>query len=250
LGCPSSKDTVVMLPQTIKAGDTLKWKGIDPKIGTLTLTIPDGLCEQSAALGTPYPKYHVYVVEVGPQGGECTVKSQLPSSSPIPWYYKYDFEPAQGAGSIPSSSKVVQPAVEVLDIVGSCDGCGAGGKPGIRHARYGALQEQVECEEDTPNSFSPHVVDGGGNDVVITVPSTVSTVKWQKQGPGELTLTFDPAETPPCTPLTGATCTVNDKARPTKGSQPQSYFYTVSLSTCNNNTPSPGKFTFVTPPPP
>jgi hypothetical protein len=234
-GCPSRKNNVVMLPQTIKAGDTLTWKGIDPTIGNLTLTIPDGLCEPSADLGTVNGKYHVYVIKVGPQGGGCTVKTQSGNSTtPIPWYYKYQFEPAQGAGSTSPSPKLVQPPIELLNIVGSCDGC-AGTiveGPGARRSAAAYVQEEVELVEDPAGTFTPTVVDGDGDLVPnIIVPYTKSSVYWQLQGPGALTFTF--VSTSPCSnsnglKLSGSTCNLIDPATG-KHAAPGAYTYYVSV---------------------
>jgi hypothetical protein len=231
-GCPGRKENVVMLPQTIKAGDILKWKGIDPKIGKLTLTIPDGLCTQPP-LSTHNMKYHVYIIE-GTQGGECTVVPQSGNSATaIPWYYKYHFEPAPGTGAAPALSNA-QPAVEVLDIVGSCDGCGTGLE---LHGPRGYLQEQVELVEDPAGTFKPHVVDGDGEELPnIIVPPTKSTVYWQLQGPGALTFTFQ--STSPCKEshgglvLTGPKCTLIDP-RPVA-----TFNYYVSVGNFASSTPA------------
>jgi hypothetical protein len=237
LGCRSSK--VVTLPQTIKVGDILKWNGIDPKIGALTLTIPDGLCTQPP-MSTHNMKFHVYIIKVGTQGGECTVVHQSGNSATaIPWYYKYHFEPAPGAGAAPASSQA-QPAIEVLDIVGSCDGCGTGQ---VLHNTHGYLQEQVELVEDPAGTFTPYVVDGDGEQVPnIIVPPTKSSVYWQLQGPGALTFTF--VSTSPCSNsnglvLKGDTCNLS-------GAAPGPYNYYVSV----DNYSSQYKYTLTIQPPP
>jgi hypothetical protein len=236
LGCRSK---VVTLPQTIKAGDILKWNGIDPKIGKLTLTIPDGLCTQPP-MSSHNTKYHVYIISVGIQGGECTVVHQAGNSTTaIPWYYKYHFEPASGAGAAPASSK--EPAIEVLDIVGSCDGCGA--QEGVRHNAQGYLQEQVELVEYPAGTFTPYVVDGDGDQVPnIIVPPTKSSVYWQLQGPGALTFTF--LSTSPCSNsnglvLAGPTCNLS-------GAAPGQYTYYVSVDSYS----SQYQYTLTVQPPP
>jgi hypothetical protein len=238
-GCPSSKQNVVILPQTIKGGDTLKWKGIDSKIGKLKLTIPDGLCTQPP-LSDYYQENHVYVISVSPQGGECTVKNQSGNSAiPIPWYYKYQFTPGTGGASASPDAQKAQPPVELLNIVGSCDGCRGREGPGVLSNPHGYVQEQVELIGDS-GSLIPHVVDGDDDDVPeITVPPTKASVYWQLQGPGALSFTFDPKSTSsysPCTEikngvLKGPTCTIPLGTRPGG-----TYAYYVSVDKFSSST--------------
>jgi len=172
----------------------------------------------------------------------CKVLPQSAASgTPVPWYYKYDFEPASSAGEVQPSAALLQkqPDVELLNIVGSCDGCGAR-KKGLDKVVYSGLREYVECIVDN----KPHVVDQGSNEVPeIVVSSTVPSVTWQPQGPGALTFTFPLGSNPPLVSpcsnanadasgnvvIKGDKCVVSKDAR-----NDTKYTYYVALDTCNS----------------
>jgi hypothetical protein len=220
-GCPH-KDNYVMLPTTIKPGDTLTWKGQDPKNGKLTLTIPEGLCV--ATPGTYNGEFHVYVVDVQPGGLECTVKNPPSGSTPpIPWFYKYQFGAAQGDSPSPALM-APQLNIQLSPIVGSCYGCGNSQADKFKKLTAGGvtLQEYVVLDGSTPT-----VVDQNGVPVpqTVDVPSTTTAVSWMPQGPG-LVITF---QSSPCSDgvlvLSGTnpTCTIS----PTVSAG--DYSYTVVL---------------------
>src|SRR5207302_341539 len=82
--------------------------------GTLLLTIPEQLCKPSA-----YDKYNgdygVYIVTVK---SKVTCEVLEPGAGVSQYHYSYKFIPALPAVSPRSNSNI-----EVMDIVGSCDGC-------------------------------------------------------------------------------------------------------------------------------
>jgi hypothetical protein len=223
-GC--HKDNYVMLPTTIKPGDTLTWKGQNPKNGKLTLTIPEGLCE--ATPGTYNGVFHVYVVDVPPQGLECTVKNPPSGSTPpVPWFYKYQFGAAQGDSISPAVAP--QQNIQVSPIVGSCYGCGNNQADKFKKSTAGVtLQEYVELDGSTPTVF-----DQNGVPVTqpVDVPSTTSAVSWMPQGPG-LVISF---QSSPCSGgvrvFTGTNPTCNISPTVPAGN----YTYTVALQGFSNS---------------
>jgi len=229
-------DGLVMIPQTVKVGDVLKWQGVDPKAGTLILTIPDRLCEKTAALGKSDPKYHVYVVKVGPDGLECKVKSQSGNAT-VPWVYKYRYVSPQGKDADPAAAG--QSNVQVLDVVGSCDGCSAA-FGGDVHVNTRATDVWVDMVDDGTGNLTPTVDDYGGNQVQnINVPPTPASVYWHMNGPGALSIKF--TSTSPCPDISGlgtgvVTCNIPSTANPgpyhyhvsVDGNESQ-YDYTVTV---------------------
>jgi hypothetical protein len=258
-GAPATPPKRLMLPHSVQQGDVLVWDPPDPSLGTLILAIPDTLCAPSE--GKDYSNKHYWVVTVGTDPITCRIG---PQRANLPFFYKYQFVPPQGGMQPPAAAaaaipKIVPPPpqtgrtrpgaasysgpVQLLNIVGSCEGCGDGGKHAVRMFQAKPLSgvtAQVECNsEGTPDT--PEVVDGDDiEQITISVPAQKNHVAWIPQGD---TLTVDFSGNPPPAPcaeiqnsvLQGNQCTINTGARG------KSYYYTVALSQCNGNQPSKPK---------
>jgi hypothetical protein len=219
----------IAVPRSIEVGQKLVWNPPDAKLGKLILTIPKALCIPNPS-GTYDANYGVYVVEVTAKVTCVVAAKPLASGEPITYYYKYQLVGPPPLTSEPQSTVAPsQGTVELLDIAGSCAGCGAALQTGPA-----TLYEQVECIGNKPT-----VVDEDAIRVdEITVLAKTKRVTWRAQG-DRVSIKFQSYKPTPCTNLDnngvlqGYQCNVNDGAR---GQQP--YSYTVALTGCNNNTPS------------
>jgi hypothetical protein len=251
-GAAATPPQLQMLPRSVEQGTTLVWDPPDASLGTLILAIPDTLCVPSD--GDDYPNKHYYVVTVTTKI-TCRIG---PQKANVPFFYKYQFvSPAQGGMSSPAAAaaaipKIVPPPpqtegtrpaasyggpVQLLNIVGSCQGCGDGRKPHAVGKTLSGVTAQVECNSDaTPDT--PEVVDSDDiEQITISVPAQKDYVTWMPQG-DTLTVDFSGNNPPsPCdeiknSVLQGDQCTI------TPGARGKSYYYTVALSQCNGNHPS------------
>jgi hypothetical protein len=249
-GAAATPPQLQMLPHSVEQGTTLVWDPPDPSLGTLILAIPDTLCVPSE--GNDYPNKHYYVVTVGATKITCRIG---PQKANLPFFYKYQFvNPPQGGMSLPAAAaipKIVPPPpqtggtrpaasyggpVQLLNIVGSCQGCGDG--RGLHASKtLSGVTAQVECNSDaTPDT--PEVVDVDDiEQTTISVPAQKDYVTWMPQG-DTVTVDFS-GNTPPApcdeiknSVLQGNQCTI------TAGARGKSYYYTVALSQCSCNHPS------------
>jgi hypothetical protein len=226
------------LPKSVKAGDVITWDPPDRRFGTLILTIPDKVCVPEPQ-GKHDQKQHVYVVPVTTKVTCKLLAPPSPSSEPLTYYYKYLFVQSQ-PNTPPSSPKTSTGGALVLEnIAGSCGGCGTRTKD--LSVSGSEVHREVEC---LGSPAAPTVVDDNGIESLdFPVPSGVGLATWTPLL-DTVTIKFpNPTNPTPCTNinsgvLTGNQCIVGDKTA--RGKQ---YPYTVTLSGCNNGSPSTKQYT-------
>jgi hypothetical protein len=229
----SAHERNLLPPRQTKVADVLTWEPIDPRLGTLMLTIPGKLCTPSR--GVHKEVSNTWVVTVDSEV-TCPVSPQAEAGQPITYYYKHTIKDpvrssmrqalkAPGVANAQSNST----SIYLFDIVGGCDTCD--GIP--KFTTTADITEEIECY-NLNGKQTPVVVDEEGNIVQnLSVPLGVATVTWMAQGGyGTPSITFTDPSPQLCslTNIPGAQkvrCTINGAAR-----DGNPHHYTVALSGC------------------
>jgi hypothetical protein len=185
----------------------------------------------------------------------CPVNPQTETGSPITYYYKHiirnpGLRSMQTIVKAPdvANAQGQQSSIQVIDIVGSCDGCDR--LPGL-HTNPSEITDEIECY-NINGKQTPVVVDDDGNMVKdLSVPLGISRITWMAQGGyGAPTIAFQGETPPPLCNLTSLPnsqqmrCDVNDAAR-----DGNAHHYTVALPRCSEAPSSDYTLTPVATPP-